>query len=70
MGAGGKATSRWAIFCNFFLKKKATLMPLDSIRTFSAEPFKRTRFLAFESQLEKIKLFNPSFTYNLSPKHV
>ena len=30
-----------------------------------SEPFERTRFLTFASQLKKIKLFNPPFTYNL-----
>ena len=31
-----------------------------------SEPFKRTRFFIFESQLKKIKLFQSSFTYNLA----
>ena len=30
-----------------------------------SEPFERTRFLTFESQLKKLNCFNPPFTYNL-----
>ena len=29
----------------------------------------KKKILAFESQIEKIELFNPPFTYNLSSKH-
>ena len=45
------------------------LVPTYAFRKCS-EPFESTRFLTFESQLKKIKLFNPPFTCNLSPKHV
>ena len=30
-----------------------------------SKPFERTRFLTFEGQLKKIKLFNLPLTYNL-----
>ena len=34
------------------------------------KPLSRSKFLTLESQLKKIKLFNPLFTYYLSQKHV
>ena len=30
-----------------------------------SEPFERSRFLTFESQLKKLNCFNSPFTYNL-----
>ena len=62
-GSGGKASSLWAIFNNFF-GKKAISIPLDQLQSH----LKKTDF-NFENPIEKIKLFNPPFIYNLSSKH-
>ena len=53
--SGGEAPSRWAIFCNF-LEKKLFQCLWITFRMCS-EPFEKTRFLTFESQLKKIILF-------------
>ena len=48
----GRAPSRWAIFCNFLEKNGFFNAILITFRIFS-EPFERTKFLMFESQLKK-----------------
>ena len=48
----GEAPSRWAIFCKFLEKNGYFNAIWITFRTFS-EPFKRTKFLRFESQLKK-----------------
>ena len=56
-GSGGDAPSRWAIFRNFLEKNYFNTHWI----TFwmYLEPFERTRFLTFESQVKKIKLSGP-----------
>ena len=49
---GGKKTSRWAIFCKLLEKNGYFNAIWITFRTFS-EPFERTKFLRFESQLNK-----------------
>ena len=51
-GHGGAAPSRWAIFCNFLEKNGYFNAIRITFRTFS-EPFEKTKFLMFESQLKK-----------------
>ena len=52
-GYGGEAPSLWPIFCGF-LEKKDILMPFWITFRMCLEPFDRTRFLTFESQLKKL----------------
>ena len=57
-GSGGKAPSRWAIFCNFFWKKHQTTFFCnfnDNESHFArvSEPFENIKFLKFESQLKR-----------------
>ena len=49
---GGGAPSRWTIFCNFSEKNGYFNAIRITFRTFS-EPFERTKFLMFKSQLKK-----------------
>ena len=49
---GGKAPSRWAIFCKFLEKNGRLNAIWITFCTFS-EPFERTKFVRFESQLNK-----------------
>ena len=51
-GLGGKALCGWITFCNS-MEKKAILMHCVTFCT-CLEPFKRTTFLTFESQLKKL----------------
>ena len=51
-GHGGGALSRWAIYCNFLEKNGYFNAIRITFRTFS-EPFEKTKFLMFESQLKK-----------------
>ena len=50
--SGGEAPSRWAIFEKFLEKNGYCNAIRITFRTFS-EPFERTKFLRFESQLKK-----------------
>ena len=52
MGHEGGAPSRWAIFCNFLEKNGYFNAIWITFRTVS-EPFERTKFLMFKSQLKK-----------------
>ena len=52
MGVWGEAPSRRAIFCMFLEKNGYFNAIWITFRTFS-EPFERTKFLRFESQLNK-----------------
>ena len=54
--SGGEAPSRWAIFCKFLEKNGYFKAIWITFRTFS-EPFERTKFLRFESQLNEFLLF-------------
>ena len=51
-GDGGGAPSSWAIFCNFLEKNGYFNAIRITFCTFS-EPFERTKFLMFKSQLKK-----------------
>ena len=66
-GSGGLGSKPQATG-QFFLEKKLFQCHWITFRTYS-QPYERSNFLKFESQLEKFKLFNPPFTCNLSPKH-
>ena len=48
----GEAPSRWTIFCKLLEENVCLNAIWITFRTFS-EPFERTRFLRFESQLNK-----------------
>ena len=61
--SGGEAPSRWAIFCKFLEKNGYFNAIWITFRTFS-EPFERTKFLRFESQLNKSPSFTPSQVQN------
>ena len=50
--SGGEVPSRWAIFCKFWGKNGYFNAIWITFRTFS-EPFETTKFLRFESQLNK-----------------
>ena len=51
-GSGGKAPSRWAIFCKFLEKNSYFNAIWITFRTFS-EPFEIIKLLRYESQLNK-----------------
>ena len=53
LGSGGKAPSRWAIFCNASEKNCYSKAISITFCTF-VDPFKINKFLRFESQLKKL----------------
>ena len=63
-GSGGKDPSRWAISCVFFEKNSYFNAIWITFCIFS-EPFKKAKFMRFESQLKKSSLY-----FRSSPKHV
>ena len=72
--SGSEAPCRWAIFLQFFFfffGKKTILMQLHNIlHVFKAICKKKNLILNIWKQIEKIKLFNPLFSCDLSPNHV
>ena len=57
--SAGEAPSQWTIFCEFLEKNGYLNAIWITFRTFS-EPFERTKFLRFESQLNTIPSFASS----------
>ena len=64
----GEAPIRCKIFGNF-LEKIAILMPLGHI-SHEFRAICKNRIFGIWKQIDSMKLFNPPFTYDLSPKHV